>query len=72
MIGLALSSNSAAYIREDHRYSVRVTLHALKPPLEGEALVGICAQLPDEAPEISAVDVYHQLIQHPINFSHEL
>ena len=61
-------SPSQAYLRDDHNASVRVVLNSIEPPLDGEALVGMCAQLPDEAPEISAIDVYQQLMKHPVDY----
>jgi len=69
LLALLLPCASAAYQREDHYYTVRLALQAAAPTFDGEALVAVCSQLPDEAPELSAIDVYRRLMTHPVDYS---
>jgi hypothetical protein len=69
VLTLVLPRLCCAYQREDHYYTVRLALKAAAPALDNEALVAVCAQLPDEAPELSAIDVYRQLMTHPADYS---
>jgi hypothetical protein len=69
LAALLLPCVSSAYQREDHYYTVRLALKSAVPPLDSEALVAVCSQLPDEAPELSAIDVYRRLMTHPADYS---
>ncbi len=72
MIALLLALLAAPafpYQREDHNTSVRIALDALRPRPEGDAVVGLCAQLPDESAELAAIDVYRRLMRHPADFA---
>ena len=69
LLTILLPCASSAYQREDHYYTVRLALKAVAPTLDGEALVAVCSQLPDEAPELSAIDVYRRLMKHPVDYS---
>ncbi len=62
---ILLAPPASAYQREDHAATVRLALRGFK----GEALVAACAQLPDEAPELSAIDVYRRLMRHPWDYA---
>lgn len=63
-----LPAPARAYQREDHYYTVRMVLTALRPRLEGDGMAAMCAQLADEAPELNAIAVYRRLMKHPVDY----
>lgn len=68
-LGLAAAAPAPAYQRDEHYYSVRVTLAALRPRLRGDEVVALCGQLADEAPELNAIEVYKRLMRHPLDYA---
>ena len=60
----------SAYIHVDHYYGTRYVLDGAAAPMPGDALVAVCSQLPDEAAELSAVEVYQRLMKnHPLDYA---
>jgi hypothetical protein len=60
VLALALAPAASAYHREEHYSTVLAA--------RGDATIAVCAQLPDEAEELSAVQLYRRLMNHPSDF----
>ena len=56
---------AAAYRWDEHYYTVRLAFGAR----EGGEIAALCAQLADEAPELSAIAVYRRLMKHPLDYA---
>jgi hypothetical protein len=68
LAALLLGAPARAYQRDEHYYSARVALAAVRPPLEGAGVAAMCAQLADEAPELNAIAAYERLMRHPFDY----
>ncbi|HEX4048337.1 MAG TPA: hypothetical protein VH309_10910 [Elusimicrobiota bacterium] len=55
---------AAAYRWDEHYYTVRLAFG----PRAGGEVASLCAQLADEAPELSAIAVYRRLMTHPLDY----
>ena len=54
-----------SYRWDEHYYTVRLAFGAR----EGGEVAALCAQLADEAPELSAIAVYRRLMKHPLDYA---
>ncbi|MFI5361448.1 MAG: hypothetical protein ACHQ49_05720 [Elusimicrobiota bacterium] len=62
---LLLAVPAGAYRWDEHYYTVRLAFGAR----EGGEVAALCAQLADEAPELSAIAVYRRLMKHPLDYA---
>ncbi|MBI3566137.1 MAG: hypothetical protein HY079_13140 [Elusimicrobia bacterium] len=60
-LALLLAGPAAAYVRDEHYYTTRLSLDRR----EGGELAALCSQLADEAPELGAVDTYRRVMRSP-------
>lgn len=65
---LLLAPSARAYKREEHYATLRLILAGAVAPVDA-GLIATCAQLPDEAPEMSAIDIYRRLMRHPFDYT---
>jgi hypothetical protein len=61
---LLAAAPAAAYQRDEHYYTVRLSLDKR----EGGDVAAMCAQLADEAPELNAIAVYRRVMRHPFAY----
>ncbi len=68
LLACALAVPAAGYQREDHYYSTRLALAASRQGPE-DAVVSLCAQLADEAPELNPIESYRRMMRHPLIYA---
>lgn len=60
-LALLLAGPAAAYVRDEHYYTTRLSVDRR----DGGDIAAVCAQLVDEAPELGAVDTYRRMMRSP-------
>lgn len=68
LLSCALAVPAGAYQREEHYYSTRLALAASRPGPE-DAVVSLCAQLADEAPELNPIEAYRRMMRRPLVYA---
>lgn len=69
LLALLAAAPANAYHREEHYYTVQLTLAELRPRIEGDAVAAMCSQLADESKELNAIEAYRALMRHPLAYA---